>query len=93
MSAIVELLYHHLLDNWHLAEGLLERDEYLEYQACRRFQDEQQAKLEDRLSDETAALLEAYRKNMEQVQDTECRLCFAGGLAMGLRLGGFADGR
>ena len=93
MMAIVELLYRDLLDHWHRTDGLLERDEHQEYYACCRFAGEQQGKLKNQLDGETAELFEAYLKNMEQARDVESRLCFARGLAMGLSLGGLADGR
>lgn len=90
MPALIELLYSYMLDNWHLAEGLLDRDEYQEYQACCHFEEELQACLKKRMKGEEIELLETYLKNAEQAQDTAHRLCFMRGLAMGLSLGNLA---
>lgn len=91
MMPLIEALYYIAQEDWNIAMGLLDREEYRKYQMCSRLCEEQRQRWERLQGDERAAW-ECYVANAEQLQDTECRLCFARGLAMGLGLGGFAAG-
>lgn len=72
--------------------GLLDSEEYFEYQRCSHFFEEQNERLTRQLTGEELTAWKRYLANAEQAWDTECRLCFARGLSMGLGLGGFAAG-
>lgn len=93
LPPLVELLYQHLLENWHVVEGKLDRDEHREYQKCFRFRDEAWIQLEKTLESESRDLLNIWLTNTDQAHEIECRLCFARGLSMGISLGLLAEGR
>ena len=92
MLPLIEGLYHMAAENWGAAMGLLDRDEYVEYQLCCRFCEEQTERQAQRLTGDELAVWNRYLANLEQTRDAECRLCFARGLAAGLALGGLAAG-
>lgn len=93
MVPLVEELYHIAAEKWNLALGLLDSEEYFEYQRCSHFFEEQNEWLTRQLTGEELTTWKHCLANLEQVRDTECRLCFARGLAMGLGLGGFGAGK
>lgn len=92
MIPLIEGLYHMALENWSVALGLLEGDEYGEYQRCCRFMEEEKERLIGQLTGNEQTVWKRYLANLEQVQDTEHRLSFARGLSMGLSLAALAKG-
>lgn len=92
MMPLIETLYQAALENWSIAMGLLNQDEHYEYQKCCRVCEKGQERLTRRLTGEDETLWKRYLASFEQVQDTECRLCFARGLSMGLSLTALAKG-
>ena len=92
MMPLIEALYHMTLDNWNIAMGLLDGEEYQEYQRSCCFFEEQKEQLTQQLTGDKQAAWKRCLANLEQVRNTECRLLFARGLAMGLCLGGFVAG-
>lgn len=93
MMPLLEELYRVAVENWNTTLGLLGRDEYTEYQLCCLFFEEQRERLSQQLTGDQLAAWDRYRTNAEQIHDTECRLSFARGLAMGLSLAGLATGQ
>ena len=89
---LIETLYRVVSENWNLALGLLDSGEYAEFHQCHGFCDEQNQRWLEQLTGAQLAAWKSYLANIEQVRDTECRLCFARGLAMGLSLGRLAAG-
>lgn len=89
MQELIRVLYHEVLNNWHRAEALLDREEHMDYRRCSLLRDRQKEELRQRLGTEESALLEKWMENAEQIQDIDCRLCFIRGLSMGLSLQGF----
>lgn len=92
MMPLIETLYRVVSEKWNLALGLLDSEEYFEYHQCYRFCDQQDQRWAQQLTGDELAAWKSYVANVEQVRDTECRLCFARGLAMGLSLGRLAAG-
>lgn len=90
---LIEELYCMALEHWNIAMGLLDRDEYREYQGSCHFLEAQKEQLAQQLTGDAQTTWKHCLANLEQVRDTECRLCFARGLAMGLGLGGFGAGK
>lgn len=91
MIPLVELLYNSALgEDWHWTTRLLSGEEHREYKDCCQMAEEQRSQLQERLEGQDLKLLECCLENREQVQDTDCMLCFARGLAIGLRLGALA---
>lgn len=92
MQSLLNALYDYMLNNWPAAEGMLDREEYLEYKRCCSFRERQKEELKQQLGEEGGRLLEKWMENTEQLQDIDCRLCFLRGLSMGLSLQGLATG-
>lgn len=92
MMPLVETLYQAVAEKWSLAMGLLDSEEYFEYHQCCRFCGQQNQQWAQQLTGDALTAWKRYLANAEQVRDTECRLCFARGLSMGLSLGGLAAG-
>lgn len=91
MQSLLNVLYGHMLNNWHTAEGILDREEHMDYKRCCLFRERQEKELKQRLGEESA-LLEKWIENAEQIQNVDCRLCFIRGLSMGLALQSLAAG-
>lgn len=92
MMPLIEGLYHMAQENWSIALGLLDGEEYLEYKRCCCVMEEETERLTGQLTGDALTTWKRYLADLEQVQYTEHRLSFARGLSMGLSLAALAKG-
>lgn len=87
MITPIDLLYNDTIEHWDRAAKVLSTEELKEYRKCIRYEEDHWVQLLE-------AVPEGEREGLQQLQDSwftrnhlECCVCFAQGLAMGLRLG------